>query len=105
MALTLPASACHAQALDTLLGNIPGYATPFGVITAPRHQRVQASGLQFGDVSLTPQLNTAMGYDSAPNGASASSVLTAAPSLLVTDPQLGFGAYARANVSLYPQDN
>ena len=103
--LTLFAAPCHAQELDTLLGNIPGYGKPFGVVLPPRHQRGQTAGLQFGNVSLLPQLSTAVGYDSAPNGASGSAVLAAAPSLLVTDTQLGFGAYARANASLYPQDN
>ena len=103
--LTLFAAPCHAQELDALLGNILGYGTPFGVVLPSRHQRGQAAGLQFGDVSILPQLSTAAGYDSAPNGAPGSSVITAAPSLLVTDTQLGFGAYAGINASLYPQDN
>jgi hypothetical protein len=92
--------------MDILLpSNIPGYGTPFGVTDEVHHHPQEPSGLQFGDVSLSPEIAAAAGYDSAPNDAAASAVGTITPSLLITDPILGFGAYAAATASLYPQDN
>jgi hypothetical protein len=110
MILTLFGSGARAQELDILLpDSIPGYGTPFGVIAETRDDRQpalggQSMGTQWGDMSLVPEVTASTGYDSAPDGATGSAVAAATPSLSITDPILGFGAYAAANGSLYPQD-
>jgi Putative beta-barrel porin 2 len=105
LALALLGARAPAQELDTILPDtIPGYGTQFGV-TAPGHlPRPETTGLQWGGITIAPSLATAAGYDSAPNGAAASSLLNLTPSLTLADPILGFGAYAAANASLYPED-
>jgi Putative beta-barrel porin 2 len=106
IALTLISSCARAQELDSILpGSIPGYGTPFGVTGIGHPPRPEATGFQSGSLSLVPQLELSQGYDSAPNGSSGSALFSAAPSLLVTDPILGFGAFAAANVSRLPQNN
>ncbi len=91
-----------AQELDELLP-VPGYGTPFAV-SAPRPPRPEAAGLRFGDATLAPALALGAGYDSAPDGAAGSPLLSAQPSLLITDPLIGFSAYAAANATRYPAD-
>jgi hypothetical protein len=103
VALTLTSAGARAQLLDSILpDSIPGYATPFGVtgINHPRHP--EETGFQLGSLTLIPQLELSQGYDSAPNGSSGSALFSAAPSLLVTDPILGFGVFAAANISRLP---
>ena len=99
------ATGAAAQELDALLPEgIPGYGTPFAVVADHKVEAPQPTGGQWGAFSLVPALAGSGGYDSAPGGAGASSVFTVAPSLLVTDRVLGFGAYAAATKAVYPQD-
>ncbi len=100
--LTL-AAAARAQELDSILpASIPGYGTPFGVtdVFRPRHQ--EDMGFVAGGLSVKPALAFNAGYDSAPNEAAGSALFSAAPSLVLADPILGFGAYAEANATIYP---
>ncbi|HEY1857528.1 outer membrane beta-barrel protein [Acidocella sp.] len=98
-------SAARGQMLDAVLPDgIPGYGDEFSV-TAP-HPDPQFTPLpwRFGLVSVAPSVAVAGGYDSAPNGAAGSSLFTVAPQVLVTDPLLGFGAFAAGTWTRYPQD-
>jgi hypothetical protein len=82
------------QMLDTVLPDgIPGYGDKVGV-TAP-HPDTRL---------VAPALALAGGYDSAPNGAAGSLVYDLAPQVLVTDPLLGFGAFAAGTWAVYPQN-
>jgi hypothetical protein len=106
VALTLNSASARAQELESILpASIPGYATPFGVININHPRRPEVTGFQLGSLTLIPQLELSQGYDSAPNGSSGSSLFSAAPSLVVTDPLLGFGAFAAANIARLPQNN
>jgi hypothetical protein len=104
--LVLAATPAQAQLLDTPLpaNAVPGYGTPFSVVTARRAQAPGATIWGLGGVSLAPSLTMASGYDTAPNGGAASPLASATPSLLLADPVAGFGAYAAASASLYPAD-
>jgi hypothetical protein len=105
MTMLLFGTCARAEELDRLLpDNIPGYGTPFGVVSEARDDHQPAPGVQWGDASVIPEIAAHAGYDSAPNGAAGSAVAAATPSLSFTDPILGFGAYAAASGSLYPQD-
>ncbi|OYV32053.1 MAG: hypothetical protein B7Z81_13395 [Acidocella sp. 20-61-6] len=96
----------RGQTLDSLLPvGIPGYGTPFSVVADHRLELPEAMGFQSGAFSAVPSLAASAGYDSAPNTQAGSAVLAATPSLRVSDSLLGLGAYAAANVALYPQDN
>ncbi|MBB5372352.1 outer membrane beta-barrel protein [Acidocella aromatica] len=103
LALAAPAK---AQQLDLLLpdDSVPGYGRKFSVIAEHRNLAPGATGWEWNGVTLAPQLGIATGYDSAPNGAAGSTLFNASPSLLVSDPVAGFGAYAEVNTSRYPQD-
>lgn len=103
LALTAPAK---AQQLNLLLpdDSVPGYGQKFSVIAEHRELAPGATGWEWNGVTLAPQLGVATGYDSAPNGAAGSALFNASPSLLVSDPVAGFGAYAEVNSSAYPQD-
>jgi hypothetical protein len=95
-----------AQLLDALLPPaIPGYGQKFSVIAQRRQFAPGATGWNFGSISAAPSLSTAMGYDSAPGGASASPTLQTSPSLLLTDPVAGFGLYGEANFATYPANH
>lgn len=104
--LLLSAQPARAQLLDTLLPPaIPGYGQKFSVIAQHRQFSPGATGWNFGSITAAPSLNAAAGYDSAPGGASASSVLQANPSLLLTDDAAGFGLYTEGNFAAYPQNH
>lgn len=106
VALTFTAAGARAQLLDSILpDSIPGYGAPFGVTGVSHPRRPEVTGFQLGGLTLIPQLELSQGYDSAPNGSSGSALFSAAPSLLVTDPILGFGAFAAGNVTRLPQNN
>ncbi len=103
--LIFAAARAPASELDELLpDDVPGYGTPFGVTGAGRHAAPQnATGWDIGDLRISPGLDVASGYDSAPNGAADGSVLArAAPQLVITDAILGFGLYAGATADAYP---
>ena len=103
--LLLAAPPARAQLLDTLLPPaIPGYGQKFSVIAEHRQFAPGATGWDFGGISAAPSLALAAGYDSAPGGGSASTLLQATPSLLLTDPIAGFGLYAQAGENAYPRD-
>ncbi len=94
-----------AMELDTLLPpGLPGLgeAAPLSVIGQVQSEDKQVP-IQFGAVSFTPKFAAGLGYDSAPSGAAAgTSLFSAAPSLIITDIPLGFGAYVGANSQFYP---
>jgi hypothetical protein len=98
-------SAAGAQLLDSVLPDgIPGYGNAFSV-TAPRPEpQLTPMPWQFGGLSVAPSVALDGGYDSAPNGAAGSSIYSVAPQLLVTDPLLGFGAFASGALMRYPQN-
>jgi hypothetical protein len=102
--VSLVSSTAAAQELDTLLpDNLPGYGTPFGVVD--RHPAaLRETGVTFGGLNLAPGITAAGGYDSAPNGAAGSALFSIAPSLLASDPLLGFGALASVNFQDDPQN-
>jgi hypothetical protein len=101
LAFAAVASPAAAQQLDTLLpGTTPGYDNPFGVALKRGGQAESASGLSLAGATLAPALTAQTGYDSAPNGAAGSPFGSLAPSLTVTDPEIGLGAFA----GLTPQD-
>ncbi len=103
--LALTCWSARAQELESLLPpSIPGYGTPFGV-TAQNPALPPFIGFQLGGLSLIPELDLSQGYDSAPNGAAGSAVTSAAPSLAVANPLLGFGALLASNVSEYPENS
>jgi hypothetical protein len=83
---------------------IPGYGKPFGVIADGRMPHADAAGLALGNFLLAPELQLSQGYDSAPNGGAASSVTSVAPSVLLSNPVLGFAAFAATNISEYPEN-
>jgi hypothetical protein len=92
--------------MDNLLpAGIPGYGTLFDVVGDHRPVRAEGNGFLLGNLLMAPELNLTEGYDSAPNGSAGSSVFTLAPSLLASDPILGFGAFAGVNFANDPQDN
>ncbi len=103
LALAAPAK---AQQLDLLLpdDSVPGYGQKFSVIAEHKQFAPGAAGWEWNGLTMAPQLNLATGYDSAPNGAAGSALVSALPSLLVADPAAGFGAYAALNSATYPQD-
>ena len=102
---TLCALPACAQEMDAVLPTaIPGYGTPFAVTGEHKPPRPEPTGFTWNGLGIAPALALAGGYDSAPNGAAASSLFTAAPSLLLTDPLFGFGAFATANAALYPSN-
>ncbi|WBO60193.1 hypothetical protein GT370_05005 [Acidocella sp. MX-AZ03] len=102
--LCWPAGA-GAQMLDDLLPvTIPGFAPGAPALTPRQGRALGATGWRFGTLSLSPTLSATSGYDSAPNGAAGSMLVQLSPSLAVSDPVAGFGAYALVSPSLYPQD-
>jgi hypothetical protein len=107
--LFAPATFCGvatAQVLDNLLPEgIPGYGVPFGVLIGNRNNHPDITGYQLGTLMLAPELTVAGGYDSAPNGAPASSLGNISPNLFISDPILGLGAYAAGDFTKYPQDS
>ncbi len=95
--LILIAHDAAALQMDSLLPEgIPGFgATPGVTILSRLHQGYENPGIQLGRVQLTPQLRAGTGYDSAPNGSPGGSLFgSLTPSLLLRDPDAGFGAYA-----------
>jgi|GEM_PF-3492682 hypothetical protein len=95
----------RAQELDALLpAGVPGYGDKFNVIATHKQFAPGATGWEWNGVTLAPSLGLASGYDSAPNGSSGSALLTAMPSLMLTDPVAGFGAYAQVNEAAYPNN-
>ena len=97
--------AAQGQMLDELLPTaVPGYA-PETWLAARRAVPPGATGWQFGALGFAPGLAARTGYDSAPNGSTGSSVLGIMPSLAVVDPVAGFGAYAEADETAYPQNS
>ncbi len=104
--LILAPPAVRAQQIDLLLpeGGVPGYGEKFSVLNEHRETATGATGWEWNGVTLAPRIAVGGGYDSAPNGAVASARLNAAPSLLLTDPVAGFGAYAVVDTAAYPQD-
>jgi hypothetical protein len=101
LAFAAVASPAAAQQLDTLLPDIiPGYDNPFGVALNRRSQPESVTGLSLAGATLAPALTAQAGYDSAPNGAAGSPFGSLAPSLTVTDPEIGLGAFA----GFTPQD-
>ncbi|MDE1882412.1 MAG: outer membrane beta-barrel protein [Rhodospirillales bacterium] len=104
LALALPIPA-QAQILDELLpSTIPGYAQHSSWLAARRENAPGVTGWRLGALDLGPGLAARAGYDSAPNGGAGSSVLGITPSLLLTDPVAGFGAYAEMDANAYPQN-
>ncbi|MDE2238607.1 MAG: outer membrane beta-barrel protein [Rhodospirillales bacterium] len=102
--LALPLSA-QAQILDELLpGTVPGYAQHTSWLAARRENAPGATGWRLGGLDLAPGLVARAGYDSAPNGSAGSSVVGVTPSLLLSDPVAGFGAYAEMDANTYPQN-
>jgi len=98
------AQPASAQELDDFFPSpIPGYGSVF-TVSPPPGTRAQLTGLPFGPLLISPSLNLAAGYDSAPNGAAASTLATARPSIALGDSAVGFGAYAAANATAYPQN-
>lgn len=103
-ALVLP-NAARAQLLDALLpADVPGYGEKFSVIAEHKDHAPGATGWEYNGITAVPSLALTGGYDSAPNAAAASAVARANPSLLLTDPVAGFGAYAMAGTAAYPQN-
>jgi hypothetical protein len=106
IALLASAQAARAQELDALLPpGIPGYGDKFNVIAAHKSFVPGATGWEWSGMAIAPSLAMAAGYDSAPNGSAASALLTTTPSLLLTDPVAGFGAYAQVNEAAYPNNS
>ena len=100
----LSAQPAGAQELnDFFPAPIPGYGTVFAV-SPPPATRAEPTGLPFGPLLATPRLSLNLGYDSAPNNAAASTLATASPSLSLADAAAGFGAFAAANATAYPQN-
>jgi hypothetical protein len=106
LAGAVTAAPAGAQQLDLLLpeDSVPGYDRSFSVLAEHRDLSPGATGWDWDGVTLFPRLSAASGYDSAPNGAAGSAVLTAAPSLVIADPVAGFGAFAMVSPAAYPQD-
>ncbi len=105
VSLTLFGRPSHAQLLDSLLPeSIPGYGTQFAVIVNNRTHSPPATGIQLGAFSARPEVAFREGYDTAPNGAAGSSLSGLTPSLLLTDPLLGFAAYAAGDFTIYPEN-
>lgn len=97
--------AARAQLLDTLMPPaIPGYGQKFSVIAQHRQFAPGATGWNFNGITVAPSLGLQAGYDSAPGGSSASAVLQANSTLLLTDDAAGFGLYAAAGGNEYPQN-
>ena len=90
---------------ELLPGVVPGYAAPSSWLAARRETAPGATGWWLGGLDLAPGLAARTGYDSAPNGSAASSVLGVTPSLVLADPLAGFGAYAEADATAYPQNS
>ncbi|MDE8343771.1 MAG: outer membrane beta-barrel protein [Acidocella sp.] len=104
--LTLAAHPARALELDTLLpGGIPGFnTTPDVTILTRQHPQYDSLGIRWGSWEINPELSFGAGYDSNPNGiALPSATLSLAPSLLVHNTALGFGAYAAGQSQNYPQ--
>ncbi len=102
LAVPVPA---RAQMLDELLpGAVPGYGAAPSWLLARRAIAPGATGWTFGGLHLSPGVAARGGYDSAPNGSIGSSVFGLTPSLLLADPLAGFGAFAEADASAYPQN-
>lgn len=100
------ATGAQAQELDTVLPDgIPGYGTPFAVVSPKQPKPMPATGFDWSGMTIAPSLSADSGYDSAPDGAAGSASLSASPSLFIADPLLGFGAFAALNATNYPQDN
>jgi hypothetical protein len=105
LGLVFISAGARAQELDTVLPDgIPGYGTPFGVISASRQRPPLPQGFLIGDALASPSLSLAGGYDSAPGDAVGSAFGAVAPSLTLSDSILGLGAYAAANSTQYPAD-
>ncbi|MDE1895541.1 MAG: outer membrane beta-barrel protein [Rhodospirillales bacterium] len=103
LAVPVPA---RAQMLEELLPSaVPGYAAAPSWLAARRETAPGATAWQLGGLSLAPGIAARSGYNSAPNGSAGSSVLGITPSLLLADPVAGFGAYAEADESAYPQNS
>lgn len=91
--------------LEELLPSVvPGYEAAPSWLLARRETAPGATGWQLGGLNLSPGLAARSGYDSAPNGSAGSSVLGLTPSLLLADPLAGFGVYAEADETAYPQN-
>jgi hypothetical protein len=100
-------SMARAFELDALLPDtVPGYATPFGVTDYNRLRHIDNSaGISIGGLNLNPSVQLGGGYDSAPNGAQAgSALLQETPSLLVSDPEMGLGAFISGPFQQYPSN-
>ncbi len=105
LGLVFISAGARAQELDTVLPEgIPGYGTPFGVISASRQRPAIPPGFLLGDALVSPSLSLASGYDSAPGDAVGSAFGALAPSLRLSDSIIGLGAYAAANSTQYPED-
>jgi hypothetical protein len=105
LGLVFISAGARAQELDTVLPEgIPGYGTPFGVISASRQRPPTPPGFLLGDAMLSPSLMLGGGYDSAPGDAVGSAFGSLAPSLTLSDSIIGLGAYAAANSTQYPEN-
>jgi hypothetical protein len=110
-ALTVPAlllaTAPNAVGLelDTLLpAGIPGFGTAPDITVTSRLQRgFQSQAISLNGITISPELDAATGYDSAPNATQGGSPsFTIAPSLALADPLAGFGAFTSLQISAFP---
>jgi hypothetical protein len=101
------ASIAQAFELDTLLPDtVPGYGTPLGAIDHNwSRQMDNAPGILIGGMDLDPAITLGIGYDSAPNGLGTGSLtLQQTPTFLVSDKEIGLGAFAAGNFRQYLGD-
>jgi hypothetical protein len=85
-----------AQQLDLVLpADVPGYDSPFAISLTRQGQPAEPeTGIVRGGAALAPSVAVQAGYDSAPNGQAGSPFASLAPSVTLTDTQIGLGAYA-----------
>lgn len=97
-----------ALELDSLLpAGVSGFANFPDVTFISRLQHGdQIQGIEFAGVTVSPSVSVGIGYDSAPNGAAGgSAALNFAPSVLIADKTIGFGAFAGLQTNSYPQNS